>query len=209
MSARWSALVPRPVPVVRTLRRRNETVAREPGPGQCRHPPVAAPHPIGLLRAASLLRYGHLRPEPRNNSRVKLPVTELERVDFSRGPDRVKRFLGEWRYPAAVAREFRGRVRQSRRAILGGAVRRARRSGLGLYDLLLLWHRTPPIRHATAEPISGGLAHLADSSPRCSPRTLTARTGRVRRRVCSGAVQRVRDTALHSVTGTRGGPRES
>ena len=209
MSARWSALVPRPVPVVRTLRRRNETVAREPGPGQCRHPPVAAPHPIGLLRAASLLRYGHLRPEPRNNSPVKLPVTELERVDFSRGPDRVKRFLGEWRYPAAVAREFRGRVRQSRRAILGGAVRRARRYGLGLYDLLLLWHRTPPIRHATAEPISGGLAHLADSSPRCSPRTLTARTGRVRRRVCSGAVQRVRDTALHSVTGTRGGPRES
>ena len=155
MSARWSALAPRPVPVVRTLRRRNETVAREP-------------HPLGLLRAASLLRYGHLRPEPRNNSQVKLPVTELERVDFSRGPDRVKRFLGEWRYPAAVAREFRGRVRQSCGAILGGAVRRARRSGPGLYELLVLWHRTP-IRHATAEPISGG-SHTSRTAIRVAVR---------------------------------------
>ena len=54
----------------------------------------------------------------------------------------------------------------------------------------------------------GELAYLADRSPRCSPRSLTAQKGRVRRRVCWGAVQRVRDTALHSVTGTRGGPRE-
>ena len=167
LSARWSALVPRPVPVVRTLRRRTRRSRASPVLDRVATRPWRAPSdrfPSRRLAAA-------IRPpptEPRNNSQVKLPVTEPERVDFSRGPDRVKRFLGEWRYPAEVAREFRGRVRQSRRAILTSP---CVAQGAPAWDCTNSpgpCHRTP-IRHATAGPISEG-SHTSRTAVRVAVR---------------------------------------
>ena len=99
---------------------------------------------------------------------MKLPVTELERVDFSRRADRVKRFLGS------------GDIRlQSRESSEGGCGSRVARywgapcvaQGAPAWDCTSYWYcgTVTPIRHATAEPISGG-SHTSRTAVRVAVR---------------------------------------